>query len=199
MQFAAFGPQGLAWDLRGGKPYVTEFGFKVFEDPKTPVPANYGGGTWENAIALNQRGWTVPFHHFDINPQTGLPYNPALWPDVQAARLLDIDRIWRQQVNAADQLDYLKKNNLFTSKVGTSYVAPDDTVQIQSARATCKMIVRNASWRMAFAANEAEFNSIWAQMKADLRAAGWEDVVRVDLGLAANEVAARQEALRNQR
>ena len=199
MQFFAFGPQGLAWDIRDGKPYATEFGFKVFDDPQTVVPANYGGGTWQNAIAMHNRGWTSPFHHFDINPQTGVPYNPAMWPDVQAKRLQQIDRVWRQQMNADHELDYLKKHNLFTGKVGTSYVPPDDTVEIQTARATCKMIVRNASWRMAFAASEAEFNSIWAAMKADLRAAGWEDIVKVDLKLAADEVAARQETLRSLR
>jgi len=181
--------------MRNGKPYVTEYGFKVRDDVLTPVPAQYGGGTWENAGS--RHGWTSPFYIYDINPQTGLPYTPNLWPDVLASSLTKIDQIWQQQMNAEHQLDYLKKNNLSTNRVITTFVAPDDTVQIQTARATCKMIVKNASWRMAFAANEAEFNSIWTTMKSQLRAAGWEDIVKVDLKLAADEVAARQALLRS--
>jgi hypothetical protein len=50
---------------------------------------------------------------------------------------------------------------------------------------------------MAFAANEAEFNSIWTEMKSQLRAAGWENIVATDLKLAAEEVAARQAFLRS--
>jgi hypothetical protein len=199
MQFFSFGPQGLAWDMRNGKPYVTEYGFKILDDYQTPVPAEYGGGTWDYAIARDGRGWASPFHHFEVNPQTGLPYNPKLWPDALDSLLQNIDKIWRQSMNADDQLDYLKKNNLYTGKINTGYVAPDDTVEIQTARATCQLIVRNASWRMSFAANEAEFNSIWTTMKSELRAAGWEDIVKVDLKLAAEEVAARQAVLRSLR
>jgi multiple sugar transport system substrate-binding protein/putative aldouronate transport system substrate-binding protein len=196
MEFASFGPQGLAWDMRDGKPYVTDYGYRIIDDNTLAVPAEWGGGIWERSVVLFGRGWQVPYHHYDINPRTQLPYHYSQWPDVQARGLTEIDRIWRQQMDAEHQLDYLQKHKLYTARVNTSYVPPDDTVQVQSARAICKTLVRNASWRMAFATNEAEFRSIWNDMKSQLRAAGWEEVVRVDLQRAADEVRARQEALR---
>jgi hypothetical protein len=50
---------------------------------------------------------------------------------------------------------------------------------------------------MAFASSDAEFNSIWNKMKADLASAGWEDLVKTDLKIAADAVAARQALLRD--
>jgi hypothetical protein len=201
MQFACFGPEGLAWEMKNGKIQPTDYGWKILDNGNaTPVPAEYGGGLWEDSIVLfGNQGWSNIFHHFEINPKTGLGYSPATWPVVQDAKTTQIDKIWRQQMGAQDEIDYLKKHNLYTGKVGTDYVPPEDSVQIQTARATCRSIVRNTSWQIAFAKDEAEFNSLWNKMKAEIRGAGWEDIVKLDLQLAAAEVAARQAALRSLR
>jgi hypothetical protein len=200
MMFSCNGPQGLAWDVRNGKPYVTDYGFKVLDTGgNIDVPAEYGGGTWERSISLFGTGWANPLHHYDINPQSGYPYQMKCWPDVMGKALQKIDQIWRTDMNADDQIDYLKKHNLYTGMVSTTYVKPDDPVNIQTTRQTCQMIIRNASWQMAFASSEAEFNSIWNKMKADLNASGWEDLVKVDLKIASDTVAARQALLRSLR
>jgi multiple sugar transport system substrate-binding protein/putative aldouronate transport system substrate-binding protein len=198
MMFSCNGPQGLAWDIKNGKPYVTEYGFKVLDTGgNIDVPAEYGGGTWERSISLFGYGWANPLHHYDINPQSGYPYQMKCWPDVLNTALQKIDQIWRNDMKADDQIDYLKKHNLYTGMVSTTYVKPDDPVNIQTARQTCQMIIRNASWQMAFASSDAEFNSIWNKMKADLNASGWEDLVKADLKIAADTVASRQALLRN--
>jgi multiple sugar transport system substrate-binding protein/putative aldouronate transport system substrate-binding protein len=195
MMFFANGPQGLAWDLRNGKPYLTDYGFRMLESgQQIAVPAEYGGGVWESAMPNN---WSYPFHYFDINPETGLPYSNAMWPDRLSTALQKIDQIWRDDMKADDELDYLKKHNLSTNMVATNYVVPEDPITIQTTRQTCQTIVKTASWQMAFASSDAEFNSIWNKMKADLASAGWEDLVKTDLKIAADAVAARQALLRD--
>jgi multiple sugar transport system substrate-binding protein/putative aldouronate transport system substrate-binding protein len=194
MQFRTFGPQGLAWDIRDGSGYITDFGIQILtDDTGVMVPAQYGGGPW------GLPGWATPYHTWDVNPLTGHRYVRYLWPQWTDNALQEIDRIWQRDMGAEHALDYLKKHNLYTGLVGTNYLKPDDSMDIQTARQTCKMIVRNASWRMVFASNLTEFYSIWNQMKADIRSAGWEDIVRFDLQIAAEAVAARQAMLRSLR
>lgn len=73
-------------------------------------------------------------------------------------------------------MDYMAANNMYVKDM-TFYqfmpTLPDDLVLIQEAAGA---IVQQAGWKMVYAADEAEFESIWQQMKSDALALGAEEV-----------------------
>jgi multiple sugar transport system substrate-binding protein/putative aldouronate transport system substrate-binding protein len=44
------GPKGLTWDMKDGKPVLTDFGKKAFAGEDIQVPAEYGTGTWKDGV-----------------------------------------------------------------------------------------------------------------------------------------------------
>ena len=50
------GPEGLTWEMKDGKPVLTDFGVKAFVDidESLKVPDEWGSGTWKDGVsALN--------------------------------------------------------------------------------------------------------------------------------------------------
>lgn len=73
-------------------------------------------------------------------------------------------------------MDYMAENNMYVKDM-TFYqfmpTLPDDLVLIQEAAGA---IVQQSGWKMVYAADEAEFEAIWQQMKSDALALGAEEV-----------------------
>lgn len=58
-------------------------------------------------------------------------------------------------------------------------LAPD-TTDIALIRSNCGQLVKDASWKMVLAKDQAEFDSIWSKLKEDLEGFGWSDLVEFD-------------------
>jgi multiple sugar transport system substrate-binding protein/putative aldouronate transport system substrate-binding protein len=186
------GPEGLTWELKDGKPQLTEFGWKAFyEGGDTPVPDEWGGGTWKDGIsALNFQTVSAT----DINPKTGYPYNYTLWDSVLEANKTALDTDWQNKMGAKTTLEYLKNNDKILVAPGSSYVAPPEETEITTLRAQCREIIKEDSWKMVFAANEDEFNSILADMQKTVKGLGYDQVLAVDMQNAKDQNDARVKA-----
>lgn len=188
----AAGPEGLTWEMNAdGLPELTDFGRKALLGSGADVPAEYGSGTYaDGASWLNVT--TVLGN--DINPDNGFPYNYKMWETYQKSVSNPVIEDWSAKMGgAANTMEYLKNNDMLIVAPGASYVAPDDDSQIASLRNQVKAAIVEASWKMAFAADEAEFDSLWSQLQTTADGLGYKDVLEIDMKNAQEQDALRKE------
>ncbi|HEX2927285.1 MAG TPA: ABC transporter substrate-binding protein [Ruminiclostridium sp.] len=172
------GPEGLAWEMKDGKPVLTDFGKKALPANAIEVPSEYGGSDWQtgdckigfDGIAANA-----------INPNTKEPYYYKLWSSTLTSSASTLQKNWNAAMdNALDVKDWLVKNNHVSVSPGTDYVAPTLPTDIQSTQDVVKMDIRDYSWKMVYAKNESEFNSLLKQMTEKVKSEGYDKVVDWD-------------------
>jgi len=151
------GPEGLTWELKDGKPQLTDFGRECLPSNTTAVPEEYGGGDWLDG-SCNIGFSTIAVN--SIDPDYNETYNYRLWSSVlnyQPSKLLST---WKSAMdNALDGKDYMVDNNQVSVAPGTDYTSPTLSTDIQAIQDAVKMDIRDASWKMVYAKTDAEFNS----------------------------------------
>lgn len=170
------GPKGLTWDIKDGKPYVTDFGWKALPSNDVQVPAEYGGGSFKDGISqINNTTITKSM----INPETGEPYDYTLWKSTLEHNPDPVTKSWRDSMGVMTPKDYLVKNNMvavvketFTGSAPTPL--PSD---IQQKQSEIGKIIKEYSWKMIFAKTDAEFNNLKQQMVSKAKGLGYDSVV----------------------
>jgi multiple sugar transport system substrate-binding protein/putative aldouronate transport system substrate-binding protein len=199
INYAYNGLLGFTYEkLPAGTYTRTTAGETRFTD-NPPVPERYGlgtGGFNDGNNWINQ--WVA--QEADTDPETGYGYLYSLWPDEIRKGVTTTFREWSAKYGgAADEVAYLEKNNMLAVVPSVNIVLANDTTDIQLIRSQCGDIVCDTSWKMIFAANEAEFNRLWADMKRNLNGFGWEKLVAFDREKLQAVVNARAEAASNVR
>lgn len=190
---AGAGPQGLTWDVdESGNPYLTEFGIAAFSQQDTPVPEEWGGGTWAGGISeLNYKAVSPAEYSPD-----GYAYYYQLWPSVQReehSTPLDLD--WQAHTGGTDTMSYLSENNMLLPAPGMGYVSEEETNELFIIRSKCRSVITDYSWRMIFAEDEESFYRYHEEMRARLSALDYEQVYERDLADAIAQDEARKRAL----
>lgn len=186
------GPEGLTWELVDGKPALTDFGWKAFyEGGNTQVPDEWGGGSWKDGVSALNFTSVIPS---DINPETGYPYNYTLWDSVLEKNTTPLDQDWQAKMGAKTTLEYLQNNNQLIVAPGSSYITPEEDSQIATLRGQCRAIIIEYSWKMVFAADENEYNSLLKEMQETVKGLGYDQVLAVDMQNAKDQNAVREEA-----
>ncbi len=91
-------------------------------------------------------------------------------------------------------MEYLTANDkLAVAPPGASYVAPEDSSEIETIRNQVKSEIVTASWKMAFASSESEFESLLESLQSTADGLGYEKVLEVDMQNAKDQDALRQE------
>ena len=174
------GPEGLTWEMKDGEPVLTDFGVEalVKMTEGLQVPAEWGTGTWKEGIsALNYKALGV----VDCDQSTGMCYNYQRWSDYQERTATKLSEDWKaHNDNAATCIEYLTNKGMLTVAPGSNYAIPDYSTDHSTIKEQCKQIIVQDSWRMAFAADEAEFNSILKEMQETTRGLGYDEVYAVD-------------------
>lgn len=184
------GPEGLTWELKDGKPALTDFGWKAFfEGGDTQVPEEWGGGAWKDGVSALNFITVLPS---DINPVTGYSYNYTLWDSVLEKQTTAIDTDWQTKMGAKTTMEFLNSNDKLLVAPGSSYIAPAEDSEITTLRGQCKAIIIEYSWRMVFAADENEFNSLLKEMQDTVMGLGYEQVLAVDMQNAKDQSASRE-------
>ena len=78
---------------------------------------------------------------------------------------------------------------------GTDYTTPSEPSDITTMRAQLREIVTAAGWQMIYAADEAEFDALWTEMKAQLPDFGYDEVLAYDMEIVNDMIEARQRVL----
>ncbi|MDI9509623.1 MAG: extracellular solute-binding protein [Clostridiales bacterium] len=164
-------------DAPDGKGYIrTPIGETALMD-NSPVPEEFGGGLYaDGMLQINQ--WMQA--GVATNPKTGYGYVGNLWPaEVEKAKTATTKE-WSERFDAENPVDYLIKNNKTTVVPFVNVNLAPDTTDIALIRSNCATLVKDASWKMVFAKDQAEFDSIWNTLKEDLDGFDWNKLVEFD-------------------
>jgi len=144
----------------------------------SPVPEEFGGGLYaDGMLQVNQ--WMVA--GVATNPNNGTTFSATYWPaEVEKAKTKTTNE-WGERFDAKNPVDYLLKNDVMTVVPFVNVnLTPDDT-DTALIRSNCGPLVCDASWKMVFAKDEAEFEQIWTDLKDELEGFGWSDLVAFDM------------------
>ncbi|MGI6109659.1 MAG: ABC transporter substrate-binding protein [Eubacteriaceae bacterium] len=187
------GPEGLTWEMKDGQPVLTDFGKQAFVDVSdtVQVPSDWGSGTWKDGISkLNYKAVGL----VDTDPD-GVCYNYQRWDDYTKLTQTKLSEDWSSKNdNATSAISYLENKNMLTVTPGTNYAVPDYSTDISAIKEQCKQVILEDSWKMVFAADEAEFNSDLKDMQDTVNGLGYDQVYQVDKGFWADKIQAAKTA-----
>lgn len=194
-------PEGLRYYTSGfegfnyektsdGKFKLTEVGQTAFQK-NTPVPDQYGGGGYQDGQSKIN---SMIMSDFVKDPETGEFYNNNYWSSTLEANKTALTTDWQNTFGAQNATDYYLKNNMIDVVPNINTSLGSDSSDIKNERSQISDYVKNASWKMVFAKNQAEFDSLWAKMQKDVVGLGWNDVVAADTAKAQKIVKMRAEA-----
>ena len=126
-----------------------------------------------------------------INPNTGETYSKGRWQSYKDATSGKTKQEWQARFGAAEPVEWMKKNNKIVISPNVSVSLPSDTADIDVKRNQCKVEIKDASWRMIFAADDATFDAMWDEMVKNLNAFGFEDLYKFDVERAKIEKEAK--------
>ena len=191
----AAGPEGLTWEKKDGKAVYTSFGDKALPSNDVKVDSKWGGGSWKDGICtLNFK----PLSLTDTDPNTNEPYMATMWDYALKKNNTKLDKDWQSKSGGAKTtIEHLQKNKQLAVGTGTSYTQPEESSDISTLRNQCKSTIVDSSWKMIFAKDEAEFNSILKDMQKTVKGLGYDKVLKVDMKNAKDKAASAKQALKD--
>lgn len=195
MRYYTNGFEGFNYEKTAdGKFKLTEVGQTAFQK-NTPVPDEYGGGGYQDGQSkLN----TMIMSDFTKDPETGEFYNNNYWASTIEANKTALTTDWQQTYNATNATDYYLKNNMIDIVPNINTSLGTDNSDIKNKRSQISDYVKNTSWKMVFAKDQADFDQLWTKMQKDVVGLGWEDVLAVDTAKAQKIVKLRADATASQ-
>lgn len=172
------GPEGLTWEIKEGKPVLTEFGKKALPNNAVDVPAEFGGGNFKDGQSQ------INFEPTDrnaVNKATGEPYDYRLWTSYLKDNPTKLVADWRAAMGGAlTAKEYVINNKLFVLKKPVytgkaAEVRPNQLIQKQGQVAT---VIKQYSWKLIFAKDQAQFDQLLQEMDKKARGLGYDEVVK---------------------
>ncbi|SHK24127.1 multiple sugar transport system substrate-binding protein [Anaerocolumna jejuensis DSM 15929] len=186
------GPKDLTWELKDGKPVLTDFGKTALVNGDATMPDSWGGGSWKDGISqLNFQAVNL----LDINPETGSAYTHTVWDSFLEMNKTKLDTDWQDKMKAKTTLEYLQNNDKILVAPGSGYSTPLETSDITTLRNQCKAAIVQYSWQMIFAKDKAKFDSLLKEMQDTVDGLGYAEVLKLDMKNAKDQDAARKAAL----
>lgn len=187
------GPEGLTWEMKDGEPVLTDFGKQALYGETVNVPEEWGGGSWKDGVsALNFKA----VNQLDVNPESGFCYDHTTWPSVLENQSNALQDDWNEKTGASTTMEYLNRENQILVAPGSGYAVPEEDSQITTLRGQCKASIVEYSWKMIFAADEGEFDSLLAEMQETLEGLDYQSVLDYDMECAKAQNDAREEVVK---
>ena len=145
--------------------------------PEGRMTSEYGpqGVTWDydadGENKINNSTWTIDA----VNPEaTDDTYNYQTWSSRVTDDVADIIKDWRNFTTFKDFDDYIG-NNGFSVAPGTSYTTGTKSDELATTWNQVAECIKTYSWQAIYAATDAEYDSIVAEMKDQAYAYGYEE------------------------
>ena len=156
-----------------------------------PVPEEYGGAGYSDGNnAINQ--WIV--NAISINPNTGESYGNTHWKSWKEATATKTKNEWSARFGYPEAVDWMKANNALLVRPNVSVSLESYPVDIDAIRSQVAQEVKNASWQMVFAKDEADFDAQWDAMVNKVNGLGFEQLYAFDVQRFSVELEAMQAA-----
>ena len=171
------GPKGFTWDIdENGAPYLTDMYYDLIATGDvTHSDAEGNSWTfWNNGYMLSN-GFITKY---------GTTVCYANWPDMyEYTYSSDLAKDWTALYGYTYLRDLLNdknwKQSVETEGYASFLTADDDDMKM--IKAALKDIIVPGSWQMVFAEDDAQFESVWADMKAKCESLGINDVIQYKL------------------
>ena len=102
---------------------------------------------------------------------------------------------WEKKYDAKNPTDWMLKNNKLVVSPSVSVNLPSDSPDISVIRNSVNQAVCDASWRMIFAKNDAEFDKMWDDMTKEVKGFGFDELYKFDTTKHQLEVDAKKKAV----
>lgn len=161
----------------------------------SPVPEEFGGGLYaDGMLQVNQ--WMVA--GVATNPNNDTTFSATYWPaEVEKAKTKTTNE-WSERFDAKNPVDYLLKTKTISVVPFVNVNLTPDSTDIALIRSNSGPLVCDASWKMVFAKDQAEFEEIWTDLKEELDGFDWATLVEFDMDKYQALVDERAAALANQ-
>ena len=152
-----------------------------------PVPEEFGGGGYQDGNnAINQ--WIA--NALNTNPNTGEGYAMKFWAAYKAKNMTQMKQEWMDHFQAADSVDYMKKNNVLLASPNVSVALQTDTNDIGLIRVDVNKVLCEYTWQLIFCAEE-DFDALWDTMVEEMDGFGYKDLYAFDCANYQAEVDAK--------
>ncbi len=171
------GPKGLTWDIdEKGKPYLTSYGMKALPNNPESVPEEYGAGTFRDG--QNQMNIDL-IQPTAINPETGEAYDFHLWTSYLNTSPTKLVKDWREKMGVLTAKEYfMKKGQIAIAEPVFIGVAPETmSKELEQKKGQVSNVIKEYSWKMVFAKNQAEFDQLYDEMLVKAKGLGYNDVL----------------------
>ncbi len=169
------GPKGVIWDIgTDGKPYITDTGWTYVSPSTMELP---GGGTLsEGERGLKSGGVGGDF----IDPTFGLPYGFTFWPSSRGRNPSKLLKDWQTTTGYSSTMTMLEDKKMLTVVPLARYLVPAVPDDIKAIVAQIGDIVKTNSWKMCFAKDQAEYDSLLKEMQDSAKSLGIDQVIAWD-------------------
>ncbi|MDR0397248.1 MAG: hypothetical protein LBH66_08100 [Oscillospiraceae bacterium] len=187
-----YGPKDATWAYdENSLAYLTELGLKTSADNTTPMTEPYSGTFDDGSFKMNNTTWSVDAS----NPETpGETYNKTFWASTLTAEPSDIMKDWQEQTGAKIADEYLEDNGHLSIAIGTNFSFAPRSDELNTTWTQVATAVKDGSWKAIYAADDAEFDSIVADMTAQAKAYGYDECIEFTLTQAELRKAAEDAA-----
>lgn len=167
------GPEGIIWEMdSAGKPKIMDEGWKYIDDLTLELPQ---GGTLKDGMMVGSYGLSAGF----INPATKEPINYRLWENTKQYRLdqqTSLQKDWTAATGHINTIEYVTSNSMIHEIPLAQSLIPPMTDDISATASRIGDIVKVNSWKMIFAKDDAEFESLYQDMKTKADGLGLAEV-----------------------
>lgn len=188
------GPQNLTWNYGpDGKAVLTDFGVKALPQNKVDVPAEWGGGNFSDGF---QKLSLYPLSNAETDPKTGEAYKFANWSSTLTNNMTNLDKTWSKNMGGARYTkEYLVKNNMLSVIPGNTFTIPPLTTDMKATSDQVGNIIKQYSWNMVLAKNDAQFNQLAAEMTQKAKDLGYDTLLNYYMTLLPQVQKARADAV----
>ena len=151
------------------------------------VPEEYGGGGYSDGNnAINQ--WIGA--SICMNPDNGERFPFKFWASYREwERENDKTKAgWQEKFGAETPVEYMLKNGMLAPSPSVGFAAPEDSLDIQTKRSDVNKQLCTYTWKLIFAKDDAEFESLWDEMVTQMDGFGYKELYAYDCGVYQAEV-----------
>lgn len=173
--FLMNGPQGIIWDIGADNvPYVTDQGWDISDNNKElPVP---GGGKMvydlRNMFGLNS---STLYEKYNV------PIYRGFWPGSEKKGATKLSEDWTKVTGYKNDMDMINDKKMFTAFPLWQRLIPSVDNSIETIVSQIGDVVKQNSWGMVFAKDQAEFDRLLKDMQDKARTIGIDKVIEEDM------------------
>ena len=183
------GPQGVMWDLDDqDKPYLTEVAQGSWD---AKIPEEQGGGVASDTYKKMVNGPTMA--PGSTNPKYNSSSLYMTWDSYLKGNASTLDKEWTKDFDGALNVkQYLKENNMLANykAVNLSPMKYSDEQQVVANQVGD--VIKELSWQMIYAKDDATFNKIKGEMIEKAKNLGYDDCLKLEKEYAQKYFAARK-------